>query len=423
MTETIERKSKWGKVAKVGVIFATIFACIAGIAYSLTDIGEAAGSYEKHRTAAIRAKLPFTAKDMNELTYVAPAENCGQKALSAVLEIKNFTKQLDKTSTTDTEILAVWKSLLPSFEELEKGSRAKYFVFPRNYQSYLNDTPEYTPLHKWGRLIDARCTIAVKTGERDLAHRLILFLSRIAILVQRNLDLDPIHMRGAYAKFAEKQILTILNTRGKDKTWRDTADEALAILDKPYNPIPMIGFYHFRALRLMDGYMERPNGIDPGPYSITRAARFIPRFERANLSRIHDYFSRCILEYPRDPYDFAVITKHLSLLSDQSWGDNVSYIVAGFTSMGFQNLGKSMALETAKRNVLMQASYILEHGIGQGKGLPIKGRDARDIDGNPLRLKKVNLGWLVYSIGPDGIDDGGDCSGKAPKDFGVLVRK
>ena len=35
-------------------------------------------------------------------------------------------------------------------------------------------------------------------------------------------------------------------------------------------------------------------------------------------------------------------------------------------------------------------------------------------DGRPLRYKKLEKGYVVYSIGPDGVDDGG--LEKAPAD-------
>lgn len=39
-------------------------------------------------------------------------------------------------------------------------------------------------------------------------------------------------------------------------------------------------------------------------------------------------------------------------------------------------------------------------------------------NGEPLHVKKLPEGWLVYSVGPDGIDDGGKLDGKADFGFG-----
>jgi len=413
---------KWGKVGKVATIFFTILATTAAIAYSFTDIGEAAGSFEQHRQAAIRAKLPFTAEDMNQLSEVPSEENGGIKALPALLEIKNYYEKMGNGEIPEAKALAVWTPLLPSFEVLERGSKAKYFVFPRDYHSYANNSPEYTPLFKWVRLVSTLCTIAVRAGDLDLSRRLLTFLARISILVEGNIDLDPTLLRCSCATFAEKQIRTILNTKGSDRAWREVVDNALLILDKPFDPLPMVRFYHFRALRLVDGFMGRPSGSDPDLFLTIRAAKYIPRFERANLSRIHDYFSRCVSEYPKDPYDFMAIHNHFSSLSDASWGNNVSYMFAGFCSMGFQSIDKAMAKESAQRNVLMQASKIFG-GSDPDKGLPLKGRYLADADGKLLRLKKTAQGWIIYSIGPNNLDDGGNDDPNRPLDFVVHLSK
>ena len=413
------RTSKWGKVVKVSLILLTVLASIGGIAYAHTDLGEAAGSYNKNFQAAVQAKLPMTAEDMNDLYRVPSDENGGPEALSALLEIKKYYMQMGNGEVPEKAPLAVWKPLQSSFEKLEQASFKKFLIFPRDFRSDSNDCPEYTPLLKWGNLIATRCSVAVKTGDQDLAHRLIVFCARMAILAQDNLDLVPINIRFSLANRTAKQIGVMLGLRGTEKGWRNIADEALAILDKPYDPLPMIRFYHFRALRLVDGFMDRKTGSDPDLFSQIKYMKFVPRFERANRSRIHDYFSRCVLEYPKNPYDFAAINRHFENLENTKWDNNVSYMVAGFCSMGFPSIGKGMAQETAKRNVLMQACKVLAGGHDLRSGLPLKGRYAIDVDGKSLRLVKRTKGWILYSIGGDGVDDGGNDDPKKPKDFVV----
>ncbi|MBS1729080.1 MAG: hypothetical protein JST51_20355 [Armatimonadetes bacterium] len=57
----------------------------------------------------------------------------------------------------------------------------------------------------------------------------------------------------------------------------------------------------------------------------------------------------------------------------------------------------------ARRNVIRQALALMDFGV-RAKALPLGGRATLDTDGKPLRLSHQKNGWVVYSVGQNGVD-------------------
>ena len=85
--------------------------------------------------------------------------------------------------------------------------------------------------------------------------------------------------------------------------------------------------------------------------------------------------------------------------------------------------GASFQKEFVRSSTIIQATAMLEVQRKPTQELPIAGQRSLDIDGKPLRVKKSKEDWIVYSIGPNKIDDGGNDDEKRPKDFVIHLPK
>jgi hypothetical protein len=153
-----------------------------------------------------------------------------------------------------------------------------------------------------------------------------------------------------------------------------------------------------------------------------RWLRLIPRFGQANVSRVHEYYAKALKSYPENLWDLSALHQHMAPLTASMDGNGLSTQVAQFAIPGFYDFDKSMARCAARTNVILQSLAILENGPPKGV-LPLGGHHSIDVDGKPIRIRIRSYGWIVYSIGRNGVDDGGNDDAKSPKDFVVHLPK
>ena len=239
-------------------------------------------------------------------------------------------------------------------------------------------------------------------------------------------------VRIACDSIVEESIRKALNQRGQDPAWRAAAWEALQLLDQPHNFAKAMKTEHVFALEGFDTLSGPQSGLNEEWLTqdgnrLIKTFSKIPRARAATNSRVHEIYSEFYTRLGTDPYD----AKKISDASD--WMDNrlndaqgLSYTVVKILLPIFAEAGKACSRSDAQRNVLMQAIKLLENP--NSKDLPLKGRYTLDGDAKPLRLIRKNNKLLIYSIGPNDIDDGGilerpTTGTRNDYDFGVAVSR
>lgn len=92
------------------------------------------------------------------------------------------------------------------------------------------------------------------------------------------------------------------------------------------------------------------------------------------------------------------------------------------------------ARQAADRNRALVRSLRILNAVQARAGLNDRAPDVADLglptdatvdpfSGDPLHFKKRPEGWTVYSVGPDGVDDGGTLDGKSDFGFGPIGRE
>ena len=420
MNEVVEKKSKWGKVGKVSLIMLTVLLCVAGVLYSLTDVGKAASKYNANRDRAKKLGLVFDATDAAKLYPVSLQDN-------AYPEIKGpleTLSQLDDTSKdkkiTNEEFLISWQIHSADFVALERACEKTHLIpNDKPIQAKEGATPHFVWMKAATRALMRRAELCADRGEVELGHRIFRTTAKFTVMVDNDPWLMATLVRLSLDGIITKEIKSILTYHGRDPRWQSILQEALTILDKPYDFKPWIKREHWSAIHFSNVLLgadqpERRANFDfdqtgqddhdsiPMEFKLLRA---VPRMRSASLSRLHEGFSVALEKYPSNVRDVFDVEKALKESNEYFNNDGLSFRVCFF----LVNVGpaESLIRNTVNRNATMQALEILRRNLDPAKGLPLEGRFALDVDGKPLRLKHLQKGWIVYSVGKNKVDDGG----------------
>jgi hypothetical protein len=238
-------------------------------------------------------------------------------------------------------------------------------------------------------------------------------------------------VRIACEAIVEESIRTALIKHGQDSRWRDAAWEVLTILDQPLDFRAALTVEHrfacegFDLVGKPDSFfaMDDWNKSDEGRAVI--AFTKLPKAREANESRIHECYSEYVTNLGADKWDAQkMIAASVRMERYMESKTGISYRLAKVVMPVFSQAGKAVAKSYAQRNVLMQATKLLEDPTQ--KDLPLKGRYALDSDSQPLRFKEDNNRRVIYSIGPNFKDDGGvidrpSTGSTRDYDFGVAI--
>lgn len=423
MNPESQPRSKWGKVGKVAIIFFVVLLCIAGIAYSSTDIGEAAGSYEKNREAAKQAGAVFDNESAALLYRVPVDDNAAPIILNALKTIEPFLDKVNDKKLPDSDFVKIWLKLEPSFKTLERGCQKGHMIFDHDYTTpTYQETPEFTWTRAWIRTMMRRASIASKGNDINLTTALLTSAAKLNNLQSENPEPISTQFRISGSTTISLGLARIFQVHGQDSQWQKLITEVLKILDKPWDLRPIFRRQHWSSIGIIDV------SLDPEKYVGDRSAeelalRWIPCIRKAFLSRMHHYYAFAINSYPTDLYDYTALYKHgkdLDVLSSQG-GLSMRFPIIALMEIG--TFPFSLQCEAAQRYALMQALEMIRLKQNPAKGLPLKGRFAVDVDGKPFRIKQKKGQWIVYSIGKDKVDDGGTEVSTYKGDFVVHLPK
>lgn len=406
MNEVVERKSKWGKVGKVFLILSIVILVVAAAAYSATGLPSGAAAYRQSREDAKRVGLPFREEEILKITAVPDSLN----AIDLVRSMKSapdFGYEKEK----------IPKAIEKFRPEIEEGMRQLRRFPPRKYIIDRWDVKEELAKEpRWNDVVRSWTKdLAILAGQSAAKNDLPATREYLeyATLLTMGAD-DDGSMRGCMRRSSgasqiEYEIRRMLPVHAMSEAWLTMMLDILYRLDEPYDIVKILKVEHYRSITLLNEIVETrawSKVYNDGPSEFSIGAS-LPRFREANLARIHEFFTLILPHLPSDPFDLpgvqAAVGRGESMLDNWAW----SYAFLKYVVPVSPYFVTRLQVETATRYTLLQATTLLLHKSDPAKGLPIKGRYRLDLDGKPIRVKRLSKGWVIYSIGSNGVDDGG----------------
>lgn len=406
------------KVALVTFVVLTVVLSVASFLYSRTDLREASQNFETNRAKAIKAGLAFDIESVRKLYEVDESDN----AASLLAEIRFKPDEVGKLANflraSDAEFLGFWTSHEAQFQKLELVSKKGHLMDvkePRPPSASLMQDPNEDPslsasLKIWIRFVVRKAEIASSNNQLVEARRLLLIAARLANLAADEPLLVNALRQLNCSQSVNLSLTKIISSHGQDAKWRQVATEVLDILDKPIDFASILKIEHwfsFHGAMVLNG-----EATDPHPFyqNIDREilfARHIPTFKTATYSQIDQIYLEYLASLPKEPFDYLKWQSECQKIEDIHSQKRLSMVVATKACFGFSHFLDGFHRSSVRRNLLRQTLGFFETNQDPAKGLPLKGLAALDLDGKPFRLKKTAQGWIIYSIGIDGVDNGG----------------
>lgn len=406
------RGSRGSKVLLVSASILTVILCVLGLAYSQTDLGNAASKYDQNKKAAEQAGLLFDSNQVAAL-YEVPADQNSASIIKPLLEIPRKNKWDNEKKLTEALINEHRDEFLSAVGQLESATSRPYMVFPRNLSNPAAILyPEYSELKTWVKVLCFMAQTTREKGDDVSAGRYLKIAAYLSRVTDDEGTIIANLVRCAQCAIIERELKATLEARGRDPKWQAVVKQTLAAMDKPYDVRKSLKIEHWFATYAAHEIVRNPaafatdTGFSSTPTPL-KYAKYIPRFEKASLSRVHESYAATMAKMPSDPYNFAQMRSALNDLDQTVSMNKLSYVVLNMVAPVFSQFTKALERETCNRSVIEQSLTILSGNLDPAKGLPLNDRRAKDLDGKPLRIKNVNGHWIIYSIGQDLVDDGG----------------
>ena len=422
MSDTVEKKSKWGKVGTIFIATLSIVLCATGIAYVRTDIPAAASKYQENLTMAKGAGAVFSREDALSMRQVSKSDNAVDSISNFVLKIDSLHVDFERTVTSDSDFLAEWQPFEKYLPAMLAASKKKFFMVESDLKD-MYDSKSLEPIYliKWIQAICWLADLSAKQSDIKTSGELLICAAKFSAMVDHDPDFEAKRARSEMAEAVDRELSLLITSHGDEPSWQALIEQVLSILEPPYDFRPCYKYSHWRTL--YEVQLRLGEIRDPSSTRELYGERLIPRYNKAAMSRVHELFGNMLQRYPADITNYIQITA----LNDElfeSYDYRAMSLKAFYYSLeAFSTSIWQARVEEAQRNAVTQALAIKKQGLDPSIGLPIEGRHSEDFDGKPIRIKKLPNGWVVYSIGRDGKDNGGDESKRYPRDWVVHLTK
>ena len=402
--------SRWPLFAAAGLAVALT------LAWRNTDIARASASLPDQRAAARREGVPIEWDDLRRLAPpVAEADNAapfyarafatfrsvgnlkGVKADDLIAEIVNGTAKPADVAHLRAELAKV----APALAEAREGSLKPGFSFDRRWELGSALTfPEYSDGRGLCRALVLRAMLAKDPASAadDL---------ETAARMRAHLGSEPVLIAALVGNGIENDVhrgIRAVARRGG--AWTAAVRPALEAL----GPIPSLrrtlaaepafGAHFAEELQRLGPNNFASVDNEPTPLAF-RFVRFRP-VRDAYQARVLEYWRNAWRKLPQDPTDARGARDALQMPSPES---GPSYAMLEFVLPVFDRFAETNERSEADRR-LTRAALDLWSGR-----TPTLAKDP--FGGGPLRLKRTGADWTLYSVGPNGVDDGGRMRAKS----------
>ena len=414
--------NKWAVVGKVSAVLVTLVFLVAAGFYTWTGIPSGSAGYTRARESAESTGLFMTESQVQAARTVPDSENA-----ASVVENHKAPQFEDAMNLTPEIVNQNWSRIEQGLRALESASARKFLVgkwdFSDHTMPYYENPPALGRASGWAYSLDYILIAIVSTNDFAKIARCLRAQAFLCSILDTDHSLGGMIRRNSVATMIESKIRKLIPRCGQNPELLNLVDEVMNRIDRPYDVAMLLKVENYRGMMAVEYFLanapieEKPSIDYSGMPIELQKGPSLPKFRQANLARIHEYYSAVLKHLPSDPYDMNGLNLALDagvpMLEQSDW----SYAVL---RMGMEvpfTLPKRISTELAYRNTLLQAIAILKSKSAPAKGLPLAGRYRMDLDGSPIRIKKLEKGWVVYSVGADRNDDGGLDSPRKPTDY------
>lgn len=150
----------------------------------------------------------------------------------------------------------------------------------------------------------------------------------------------------------------------------------------------------------------------------------LPWFRRQVQEMVVTRYTTAYKSLPDNPEDRASVEKVLDTLDKEfSNQDDRPNRLASIFAPAFGQIGEALVNVDLYRRQTLMATYVMDAFRTSGKwpaALPSVPENLDPYSGKPFRYRVLPAGFVIYSVGVDGKDDGGDTSKTVDKMLGLI---
>ncbi len=286
--------------------------------------------------------------------------------------------------------------------------------------------PEYAPMRQAVRILAASAYVRVEKGDSKGAFAELLACARIARLLRE----EPVLIAQLVSAMIERHTLeayrAILGGRPSDPFWLRAGEKLLSALGPPLD-VRRALFGEVVMMRVSLDKMSSLEGLKemgfrdedlvwrrPNAHLRNRTEAILLREARAAVSKL-----------PKDPTDYESARKALRP-HGRTVEEALGAFFYAFDALGsgggphgdgpWADIATGGASALTQRRITQAFVAALDQAAKSGSApcsLPLSGKDGIDPfgSGNTLRYRKTEDGFVVYGVGPNGLDEGGPAAG------------
>lgn len=372
------------------------------------------------------AGLPWEASDI--VPKFEPADNADPAFLAEMEKVSRWPGSgmkavEDAMNLYDYAVAArELKALEPEIAKFEAASQAKIIYFEKEWDlgGYAL-FPEYAKFKTAVKLLTWRAEVKAKNGDLDggledlkTSYRLGNRIGEGNILISM---LVGIACHAITARAAENVAAInpgdadwIQRVRDEVATWESSLEFETALRGEAYMLMSMVRNIDDRHLYFINLNSEVPK---PRPEKLIRSGFGVGTVRRAYQTRVMESYIDLQKIYTDQSVPLPEMGKRIddylrSGIKRGRMSDRiVDYAFPIFNQAGFA-LAKDLCLTQMLDVVLRAAQYKAKHGKFPTSWAELGGAQVKDVVGNELmKLKVVDGVFVIYSVGPNGVDDGG----------------
>jgi hypothetical protein len=406
---------------------------IAGVAlgagwflWSRSDVASMARSLDAEVAAARKDGMPMTIEEVRaSIRERTPGTNAAPAYMAAFLASRGqrtSTDLLDRlvngtaTAADRKELGSRLRALAPALARFEQGTTLTSLNYDRRWELGLELLlPDLADHRKLVTALAARGIVEAEGGDVARAEKTMLAAARATA----HLKTDPLLISYLVCLGDEHVVLRsagrIVSARPADPAARRLARTVLAALGPMPDFRPICGFEATIARRAVNEL-----GVDDliklksigGFASAPPAARFasaamrVSSVRQANEARVVRFWRELYELMPEDPNDVVGLAQAVEQI-ERRYGDmsDLSSTMLNLLTPALQGVVQAAKNAQARRTVTKVSLDLLDAHARTG-GFPETVK-VSDPWGGSLRYRRQPGGFVLYSVGADGKDDGG----------------
>lgn len=413
-----------------------------------------ASTREKVRAAGLYLESSDFSRDYNKNLNIALVKQLSPLFLAA--------KKIELGNKDFKSIENGFEMIKPHLFRLNNASN---LAFPKEFKKGFKVRtvlfPEFNEAKSIVRILVAKADFAVATGDLNLAEYCWTRAYQAANLwAEDKMTFFMLHRLWSNSKILESLRIALEKKQG-DAKWIRTIESiitrlnleislksllnsehllsseyALLILDDPEVYNYAVNAYAIKNNLVSRLYLTESYSIDfyhkfPSDFVQFSSYSKMPQYKEASLVRIHEDYLQALKELPEDMKDFDGIRNVFRIFDKTLDEDGASYSIQSLVPrLDYDWILTMHQMNWVKVSLLKEAIGQVQQRQFDQPALIHRGRLFNDIDGKAFRLKLVKQGLLVYSIGANKKDDGGQAE-KPPKephedpagDYSILIRR